>query len=143
MIRGFQSSDAFWLHICLDCFLNELKELKEKLFVFSEQWNEGKMINCSFLYFQKASLFRRWGNHTDDSTIHSVILLFHATSVENNKSNFCPLHDKNLLLLLRNYQLVETHFFRDNLALKILLIAFMFNWIARTEYTQVIWFPVL
>lgn len=50
---------------------------------------------------------------------------------------------KNLLLLLRNLPLVETYLFQDNLVLKILLIAFMFNWIARTEYTQVIWFPVL
>lgn len=41
------------------------------------------------------------------------------------------------------YQWVETHLFQDNLALKILLIAFIFNSIARTEYTQVIWFPVL
>lgn len=97
--------------------------------------NEGKMINFSFLYFQKASMFQRWKNHADDSTIHSVILLAHATSVENNKSNFIPSMIKIYCIYWGTYYSVETHLFQDNLASEILLMTFTSNWIARTGCT--------
>lgn len=111
-----------------------LSREKDNFFLF---WTVkgGRNYWFQFSFFQKASMFQRWRNHTDDSAIHSIILLAHATSVENNKSDISPCMIKIYCIYWGTYQSVETHLFQDNIAPEILLMTFTSNWIAKTERT--------
>lgn len=101
-----------------------------------------KIINFRFLYFQKAFVFHRWGNHTDDSAIQSYFAGSCYLSGKITSLIYFPCMRKICYIYWGAYQSVGTHLFQDNLAPEILLMTFTFKWIAKTEYTEVTWLPV-
>lgn len=82
-------------------------------FFSQDIWGK-KSINFSFLYFQKASGFHKWGIKlmTQPSL---VFLLVHATTLV-NKSNFFLCMIKIYDIYRGTSQSVRVHLFQDNLA---------------------------